>query len=372
MLLHSGVSRAPRAGAQSPDQPHGGHRRRGGLLRARNGAAPRCRSRWRSRPPVFYTWRWPTSSPACTAGSIRARASPRFCSLAAVLPSSPSPKIRLTKKPGQGEQPMENPDKAAGPTPVTPDGQRLADYEPAIGPNAAYYLPRFVEFDQRRFARSAGTGRRSSSRRRGSSIARCGCRACSMSSFRSLCDFLAGIAAAVLAGPVKAHPVLFAAALLLLLAVPWFVLPMFANAFYWRHVRDVDRRDAALLAQAPDKRAARLERRRRHRAWASWPPCSPSRCVLDTRRVCRHRHPRLPGLHDPGAGHRGPESRRRTLRPRWPSTTRQNEVWPEDSAAAGYRRRVSGKYVESVSVAERQHRHRLRRRLRTRRSPAKR
>ena len=57
VLLHSGMSRGARAGAQPADQPDRGHRRRGRLLRARDGAGGRCRSRWRSPPPACCTSR---------------------------------------------------------------------------------------------------------------------------------------------------------------------------------------------------------------------------------------------------------------------------------------------------------------------------
>src|SRR5690349_5563377 len=43
---------------------------------------------------------------------------------------------------------MENPyAKAAAPTAATPEQQKLADYELAVGRNTDYYLPKFERFD---------------------------------------------------------------------------------------------------------------------------------------------------------------------------------------------------------------------------------
>ena len=42
---------------------------------------------------------------------------------------------------------MTNPYAPARAAPSTPEEQRVADYEAAIGPNAGYYLQRFEDFD---------------------------------------------------------------------------------------------------------------------------------------------------------------------------------------------------------------------------------
>ena len=47
---------------------------------------------------------------------------------------------------------------------------------------------------------------------------------------------------------------------LVLLAAPWFLLPMFANALYWRHIRGLIDGMPRAFAQDPDKKLARLER----------------------------------------------------------------------------------------------------------------
>src|SRR5882672_469584 len=44
---------------------------------------------------------------------------------------------------------MDNPyATAGGPAPATPEEQKRADYELAIGPNSEFYLPKFEEFDK--------------------------------------------------------------------------------------------------------------------------------------------------------------------------------------------------------------------------------
>ncbi len=240
---------------------------------------------------------------------------------------------------------MENPDKEAGPTPVTPDGQRFADYEPAIGPNAAYYLPRFVEFDQ------------------GASRLGWNWPAFFATSpwflyrkmwvpgllnliFPIIVCFLAGIGAAILAGPVKAHPVPFAAALLLLLAVPWFVLPMFANAIYWRHVREsIDK--IPLLEQAPDKRAAHLARH----GGTSVGVMAAGLAIALVPTLGVFAGIAIPAYQDYTIRAQITEGLNLAGAPKAlvAEYYLQNEVWPEDSAAAGMET-VSGKYVESVMV----------------------
>ena len=45
-----------------------------------------------------------------------------------------------------------------------------------------------------------------------------------------------------------------------LIAAPWFILPMYANSLYWRHINKVIRNVPASFAQQPDKRSARITR----------------------------------------------------------------------------------------------------------------
>ena len=157
---------------------------------------------------------------------------------------------------------MENPYKhAAVPATTAPDtdeGRRIADYEVAIGPNRDYYLPRFEAFD------------------RGSSKADWNWPAFFVTTpwflyrkmwlpgilnlaYPFVLMFVLGIAAAFLSKPIQAHPGLFGLLLLALLAAPWVLLPIFANALYWRHVRNLIDRLPRAVAQAPERRVARLE-----------------------------------------------------------------------------------------------------------------
>jgi type IV pilus assembly protein PilA len=159
---------------------------------------------------------------------------------------------------------MENPyahaaGPAAGAAPATAEEQRIADYQVAIGPNSSYYLPRFEEFD------------------RGGSAVGWHWPAFFVTTpwflYRKM--FLPGIlnvvypfallilcsiASAFLAKPLRAHPALFGLAFFALLAAPWFLLPIYANALYHRHVvRMIDGMPRS-VAQIPEKRNARLER----------------------------------------------------------------------------------------------------------------
>jgi type IV pilus assembly protein PilA len=145
---------------------------------------------------------------------------------------------------------MENPQ---------PENQRTADYETAIGPNTGYYLPRFEEFD----AGGPKVGWHWPA------------------FFVTTPWFLyrkmwlvgilnvvypfallifCSIISALLADSLAANPLIFAAVFLLLLATPWFLLPMFANALYWRHVRNLIDDMPRSFAQNPEKKLARLER----------------------------------------------------------------------------------------------------------------
>jgi type IV pilus assembly protein PilA len=245
---------------------------------------------------------------------------------------------------------MENPYKhEAGPAPVTPEEKRIADYRVAIGPNADYYLPRFETFDQ------------------GGSRLRWNWPAFFVTSpwfmyrkmwlpdilnlvYPFLLCFVAGIASAFLIDSIKAHPVAFAALFLVLLAVPWFLLPMFANAIYWHHIRGLIERLPRSLEQAPDKRAARLERNGGTGVGALVAVFGGIAVVLV-------------GFAGILAAIAIPAYQDYTIRAQITEGLNlasgakaavaeyyaQNESWPEDSASAGLDA-ISGKYVESLSV----------------------
>jgi len=145
---------------------------------------------------------------------------------------------------------MENPQ---------PENQRIADYETAIGPNVGYYLPRFEKFEA------------------GGSQVGWHWPAFFITTpwflYRKM--WLVGIlnvvypfallifgsiASALLMGLIHTTPVLFAVIFLVLLAAPWFLLPMYANSLYYRHIRSVIDDMPRVYAQNPEKKLARLER----------------------------------------------------------------------------------------------------------------
>jgi type IV pilus assembly protein PilA len=159
---------------------------------------------------------------------------------------------------------MENPythaaAPAAAAAPASAEEQRGADYQVAIGPNTGYYLPRFEAFD------------------RGASAASWHWPAFFVTTpwflYRKMylpgilnivypCALLVlcSIASGFLLGPIRAHPALFGLVFLALLAAPWFLLPIYANALYHRHVGKIIDGIPRSVAQIPEKRVARLER----------------------------------------------------------------------------------------------------------------
>lgn len=155
---------------------------------------------------------------------------------------------------------MENPyTHAAAPAPATAEGQRLADYEAAIGPNSGYYLKYFEAFDA------------------GESRASWHWPAFFVPSFwfmfrkmwlpgiltllwPVIAYFVLGIALIAIAAATKAVPVTAMIVGGLVFIAPYFVIPIYANALYWRHVRKLIGSLPNSVAQVPDKRIARLER----------------------------------------------------------------------------------------------------------------
>src|SRR6185369_11864474 len=120
------------------------------------------------------------------------------------------------------------------PTPATPELQKLADYELAIGRNVEYYLPKFERYDA------------------GQSTASWHWPAFFVTSawyiyrkiwlwgilhlfFPIIAAIAIGILAALLKVPSTATGLLFIGALL----VEWILLTVFANAIYWRRVNSI-------------------------------------------------------------------------------------------------------------------------------------
>jgi Tfp pilus assembly major pilin PilA len=160
---------------------------------------------------------------------------------------------------------MQNPysHSAAGPT--TPEQQKLSDYEMAIGPNAGYFLPKFEEYDKGAsklgwnwpaffvttpwflYRKMWGWGMGN------------------VAWFWGMLTFVGPVAIGIAAGAAgkdneTTAMVTVAVIVGLLMMAPWFILPMYANALYWRHINKVIRNVPASLAQQTDKRSARITR----------------------------------------------------------------------------------------------------------------
>jgi type IV pilus assembly protein PilA len=158
---------------------------------------------------------------------------------------------------------MENPyARAAGSSaapapangPLSPEAQKLVDYEAAIGPNRQYYLPKFEEFDER------GTH------------ASWNWPAFFVTSpwfiYRKMWlpgilnlayPWVITIVCGLLAMAIK-PPMLAAILWLVLLAAPSFVLAAYANSIYYRHVQNLIAGLPSSFAAQPDTRMLRLER----------------------------------------------------------------------------------------------------------------
>ena len=155
---------------------------------------------------------------------------------------------------------MENPyAQSAAPPPSTPEAQRLADYEAAIGPNSGYYLKYFEQFDA------------------GESTVSWHWPAFFVTPFWFMYRkmwlwgllsllwpwillFVMGIAIGVAAAASKSAPITLIVITGLLLIAPYILLPIFANSLYWRHINRLIERLPKSIASVPEKRIARLER----------------------------------------------------------------------------------------------------------------
>lgn len=151
---------------------------------------------------------------------------------------------------------MENPySHAPAPGSLTPEQQKVADYELAIGRNASYYLPKFESYD-------AG----------GSTVgwnwpaflvpsAWCFYRKMFLWGFLNLFFpfitlMLVGLVSALLNMP----PLLTGALVIGALLIEWVLLAVFANALYWQHISGLIRNVPRSLADKPDRRTRRIER----------------------------------------------------------------------------------------------------------------
>jgi len=151
---------------------------------------------------------------------------------------------------------MENPyAQAAAPMAATPEQQKLADYELAVGRNADYYLPKFERFDN------------------DGSLAGWHWPAFFFTSgwylyrkmwlwgllnlfFPTIAAIVVGIVAALLKVPSATTGFLMLGAMF----VEQMLLTIFANALYWKHVNGVIRNVPRSIADKPDKRTRRIQR----------------------------------------------------------------------------------------------------------------
>src|SRR5262245_54965164 len=152
---------------------------------------------------------------------------------------------------------MENPyaQSAAEPAPSTPEAQRLADYEAAIGPNSGYYLKYFEQFD---------AGESQTSWHWPAFFASswwCLYRKMWLWGILTLVwPLILGVLLAIIFGVTQPGPAVMVGLGLVLLFAPYFLLPIFANSLYWKHINRLIERLPKSIATVPDKRLARLER----------------------------------------------------------------------------------------------------------------
>ncbi len=145
----------------------------------------------------------------------------------------------------------------AAAAPSTPEEQRAADYEAAIGPNTGYYLKYFADFD---------AGESTIGWHWPAFFATSGWfiyRKMWAIGIVNLAWPLISLVAAALIGAAAGQPnglKLAAFAFVVLLILPFILLPVFANALYWRHIRRLMADLPASVSQVPEKRKARLER----------------------------------------------------------------------------------------------------------------
>ena len=141
------------------------------------------------------------------------------------------------------------------PAPTTPEEQRTADYEYAIGPNTGYYLPRFAEFDAGES--KAGWHWPAFFATTGWFIYR---KMWAVGLLNLFWPLMLIIAVGLIAAFLRPESNATLAAFALLLILPTILLPIYANALYWRHVRKLIEDLPPTVVNVPEQRRARLER----------------------------------------------------------------------------------------------------------------
>ena len=141
------------------------------------------------------------------------------------------------------------------PAPSTPEEQRIADYESAIGPNTGYYLKRFQEFDAGES--KAGWHWPAFFATSGWFLYR---KMWAVGLVNLFWPLILIIAVGLIAAILRPESSVALAGFALLLILPSILLPIYANALYWRHVRKQIEDLPASVAGVPEQRRARLER----------------------------------------------------------------------------------------------------------------
>jgi type IV pilus assembly protein PilA len=250
---------------------------------------------------------------------------------------------------------MQNPYSHSA-APVAPENQKRADYETAIGQNAEYYLPKFEEFDRGGsklgwnwpafFATTPWFCYRKM----------WGWGMGNIAWFWGILTFVAPIAVGIAAasageGDPTAAIIKVCALLGVLMVIPWVVLPMFANALYWRRINQVIRNVPPSIRDQPDKRAARIERNGGTGAGAMIGVLIGG-AFLFVVIIGILAAIAIPAYQDYTIRGQTVEGLTLAAGPKAAVAEyyAQNEAWPENSEAAGVNADISGIYVQSVTV----------------------
>lgn len=252
---------------------------------------------------------------------------------------------------------MNNPyAHASGPAPATPEAQKRADYELAIGQNSDYYLPKFEEFDKGGsklgwnwpaffvttpwflYRKMWGWGMGN------------------LAYFWGILTIIGPISLGIAAGSAakgsEVSAMVTAGAVIgLLLLIPAFLLPMFANALYWGHINKMMEKIPTSIAQQPDKRATRITRNGGTGAGAMIGILVGGAFIFIII-VGILAAIAIPAYQDYTIRGQVMEGFQLAAAPKAGVAEyyTQTKTWPEDSAAAGLADSPSGKYVESVKV----------------------
>ena len=138
---------------------------------------------------------------------------------------------------------------------LAPEAQRTADYEAAIGPNTGYYLSRFADFDAG--GSKVGWNWPAFFATSGWFLYR---KLWAVGVLNLAWPLIVIILTVIVSVAIRPTNNLALGGFALLLVLPSFLLPAYANAIYWRRVRKLIADLPTSIAAHPQKRAARLER----------------------------------------------------------------------------------------------------------------